>query len=280
MFEYVEKIKNADLKNYSTFKIGGKGTILFPKCVCELKKVIADCKKNGLDYFILGNGSNVLFPDYDLKIILILLKNFKKIKKNGNFLQVDAGVNLFFLNKYCLDNCLSGLEWSYGIPASFGGLVHMNGGAYGSSIGEFIERVKVLKNGKVMWIDKNSLNFSYRASNIDGIIICAEIHLKSEDKMKIEEKQRYFFECRKNTQPLEYPSAGSVFKRKGEIFPAKIIDNLNLKGTTIGGAEISQQHAGFIINKNNAKAIDVLALISYIKRKTNLNLEEEIVVLR
>ncbi len=280
MFEYVEKIKNADLKNYSTFKIGGKGTILFPKCVCELKKVIADCKKNGLDYFILGNGSNVLFPDYDLKIILISLKNFKKIKKNGNFLQVDAGVNLFFLNKYCLDNCLSGLEWSYGIPASFGGLVYMNGGAYGSSIGEFIERVKVLKNGKVMWIDKNSLNFSYRTSNIDGIIICAEIHLKSEDKMKIEEKQRYFFECRKNTQPLEYPSAGSVFKRKGEIFPAKIIDNLNLKGTTIGGAEISQQHAGFIINKHNAKAIDVLALISYIKRKTNLNLEEEIVVLR
>ncbi len=280
MFEYVEKIKNADLKNYSTFKIGGKGTILFPKCVCELKKVIADCKKNGLDYFILGNGSNVLFPDYDLKIILISLKNFKKIKKNGNFLQVDAGVNLFFLNKYCLDNCLSGLEWSYGIPASFGGLVHMNGGAYGSSIGEFIERVKVLKNGKVMWIDKDSLNFSYRASNIDGIIICAEIHLKSEDKMKIEEKQRYFFECRKSTQPLEYPSAGSVFKRKGEIFPAKIIDNLNLKGTTIGGAEISQQHAGFIINKHNAKAIDVLALISYIKRKTNLNLEEEIVVLR
>ena len=280
MFEYVEKIKNADLKNYSTFKIGGKGTILFPKCVCELKKVIADCKKNGLDYFILGNGSNVLFPDYDLKIILISLKNFKKIKKNGDFLQVDAGVNLFFLNKYCLDNCLSGLEWSYGIPASFGGLVHMNGGAYGSSIGEFIERVKVLKNGKVMWIDKDSLNFSYRASNIDGIIICAEIHLKSEDKMKIEEKQRYFFECRKSTQPLEYPSAGSVFKRKGEIFPAKIIDNLNLKGTTIGGAEISQKHAGFIINKHNAKAIDVLALISYIKRKTNLNLEEEIIVLR
>ena len=280
MFEYVEKIKNADLKNYSTFKIGGKGTILFPKCVCELKKVIADCKKNGLDYFILGNGSNVLFPDYDLKIILISLKNFKKIKKNGDFLQVDAGVNLFFLNKYCLDNCLSGLEWSYGIPASFGGLVHMNGGAYGSSIGEFIERVKVLKNGKVMWIDKNSLNFSYRTSNIDGIIICAEIHLKSEDKMKIEEKQRYFFECRKSTQPLEYPSAGSVFKRKGEIFPAKIIDNLNLKGTTIGGAEISQKHAGFIINKHNAKAIDVLALISYIKRKTNLNLEEEIIVLR
>lgn len=280
MFEYVEKIKNADLKNYSTFKIGGKGTILFPKCVCELKKVIADCKKNGLDYFILGNGSNVLFPDYDLKIILISLKNFKKIKKNGDFLQVDAGVNLFFLNKYCLDNCLSSLEWSYGIPASFGGLVHMNGGAYSSSIGEFIERVKVLKNGKVMWIDKDSLNFSYRASNIDGIILCAEIHLKSEDKAKIEEKQRYFFECRKNTQPLEYPSAGSVFKRKGEIFPAKIIDELNLKGTRVGGAEISQQHAGFIINKHNAKAIDVLALISYIKRKTNLNLEEEIIVLR
>ena len=280
MFEYVEKIKNADLKNYSTFKIGGKGIILFPKSICELKKVIADCKKNGLDYFILGNGSNVLFPDYDLKITLISLKNFKKIKKNGDFLQVDAGVNMFFLNKYCLDNCLSGLEWSYGIPASFGGLVHMNGGAYGSCIGDFIKKVKVLKNGKVMWIDKDSLNFSYRASNIKGIILGAKIHLKSEDKMKIEEKQRYFFECRKSTQPLEYPSAGSIFKRKGEIIHAKIIDELNLKGTRVGGAEISQKHAGFIINKDSAKAIDVLALISYIKRKTNLNLEEEIVVLR
>lgn len=280
MFDKVKKIINADLKDFSTFKIGGKGNVIFPKNIAELKRVIKECEQNKLEYFVLGNGSNVLFPDYDLKTILISLKKFNKIKKDDETLFVEAGVNMFTLNKFCVEQELQGLEWSYGIPASFGGLLHMNGGAYENSIGNFVESVKILKNGKTLCLDSEALHFSYRSSNIDGIIIGATIKLEKGKKEKIKERQNYYLECRKNIQPLNYPSAGSVFKRSEKIIPAKIIDEFNLKGTRIGDAEISKKHAGFIVNLDNAKAIDVIALIEYIKQKCKMNFEEEIVILK
>lgn len=279
MFENVEKIENADLKNFNTFKIGGKGTILFPKNVFELKKIIKECKNNKLKYFVLGNGSNLLFPDYDLDTVLISLKNFNKISKKENFIYVEAGVNMFSLNKFCLENSLTNLEWSFGLPASFGGLVYMNGGAYEHTIFDYIRRVKVLNNNKVVWLKKNDIQFTYRKSNISGIILGAEIILNKSDKKTVENKQKYYFECRKSTQPLNYPSAGSIFKRKNDIIPAKLIDSFNLKGVRIGGAEISKKHAGFIVNVDNAKSIDVRALIDYIKNKVGIDLEEEIIIL-
>lgn len=279
MFENVEKIEKADLKNFNTFKIGGKGTILFPKNVFELKKIIKECKNNKLKYFVLGNGSNLLFPDYDLDTILISLKNFNKISKKENFVYFEAGVNMFSLNKFCLENSLTNLEWSFGLPASFGGLVYMNGGAYEHTIFDYIRRVKVLNNNKVVWLKKNDIQFTYRKSNISGIILGGEIILNKSDKKTVENKQKYYFECRKSTQPLNYPSAGSIFKRKNDIIPAKLIDSFNLKGVRIGGAEISKKHAGFIVNVDNAKSIDVRALIDYIKNKVGIDLEEEIIIL-
>ena len=279
MFDNIEKIENADLKNYNTFKIGGKGTIVFPKNVLELKKTIKNCENNKLNYLILGNGSNLLFPDYDFDTILISLKKFNKISKKQNIVYVEAGVNIYSLNNYCLNNSLTNLEWSYGIPASFGGLVYMNSGAYEHSIFDYIKRVKVLYDNKVVWINKKDIKFSYRKSNIDGIILGAEIKLNKSDKKTIENKQKYYLECRKSSQPLNYPSAGSIFKRKNDIIPAKLIDNLGLKGTRIGGAEISKKHAGFIVNIDNAKSIDVRALIDYIKNKVGIDLEEEIIIL-
>lgn len=279
MFENVEKIEKADLKNFNTFKIGGKGTILFPKNVFELKKIIKECKNNKLKYFVLGNGSNLLFPDYDLDTVLISLKNFNKISKKENFIYVEAGVNMFSLNKFCLENSLTNLEWSFGLPASFGGLVYMNGGAYEHTIFDYIRRVKVLNNNKVVWLKKNDIQFTYRKSNISGIILGGEIILNKSDKKTVENKQKYYFECRKSTQPLNYPSAGSIFKRKKDIIPAKLIDGFNLKGVRIGGAEISKKHAGFIVNVDNAKSIDVRALIDYIKNKVGIDLEEEIIIL-
>lgn len=279
MFENVEKIEKADLKNFNTFKIGGKGTILFPKNVFELKRTIKECKNNKLKYFVLGNGSNLLFPDYDLDTVLISLKNFNKISKKENFIYVEAGVNMFSLNKFCLENSLTNLEWSFGLPASFGGLVYMNGGAYEHTIFDYIRRVKVLNNNKVVWLKKNDIQFTYRKSNISGIILGGEIILNKSDKKTVENKQKYNFECRKSTQPLNYPSAGSIFKRKNDIIPAKLIDSLNLKGVRIGGAEISKKHAGFIVNVDNAKSIDVRALIDYIKNKVGIDLEEEIIIL-
>lgn len=279
MFENVEKIEKADLKNFNTFKIGGKGTILFPKNVFELKRTIKECKNNKLKYFVLGNGSNLLFPDYDLGTVLISLKNFNKISKKENFIYVEAGVNMFSLNKFCLENSLTNLEWSFGLPASFGGLVYMNGGAYEHTIFDYIRRVKVLNNNKVVWLKKNDIQFTYRKSNISGIILGGEIILNKSDKKTVENKQKYYFECRKSTQPLNYPSAGSIFKRKNDIIPAKLIDSFNLKGVRIGGAEISKKHAGFIVNVDNAKSIDVRALIDYIKNKVGIDLEEEIIIL-
>lgn len=279
MFENVEKIEKADLKNFNTFKIGGKGTILFPKNVFELKRTIKECKNNKLKYLILGNGSNLLFPDYDLDTILISLKNFNKISKKENFVYFEAGVNMFSLNKFCLENSLTNLEWSFGLPASFGGLVYMNGGAYEHTIFDYIRRVKVLNDNKVVWLKKNDIQFTYRKSNIEGIILGGEIILNKSDKKTVENKQKYYFECRKSTQPLNYPCAGSIFKRKNDIIPAKLIDSFNLKGVRIGGAEISKKHAGFIVNVDNAKSIDVRALIDYIKNNVGIDLEEEIIIL-
>ena len=139
--------------------------------------------------------------------------------------------------------------------------------------------MKVLNDNKVVWLKKNDIQFAYRKSNISGIILGGEIILNKSDKKTVENKQKYYFECRKSTQPLNYPSAGSIFKRKNDIIPAKLIDSFNLKGVRIGGAEISKKHAGFIVNVDNAKSIDVRALIDYIKNKVGIDLEEEIIIL-
>lgn len=283
MFNGIEIIDNADLKNYCTFKIGGRGTIVFPKNVNELKKIVKECDKNNLKYFILGNGSNLLFSDFEINTILVSLKYFneiRQVKKDEVF--VGAGVNLFPLNIYLKNHNLSGLEWSYGIPGSIGGAIFMNAGAFGHSISENILNVKVIKCGKVENISKKNLEFSYRKSNINGIILGATMKFKEGNLDEIALLQQDYLERRKMSQPYDKFSAGSVFKRNIEknIIPAKIIDTFGLKGTRIGGAEISKKHAGFIVNNGDAKAIDVLALIEYIKYKTGEDLELEIIYVK
>lgn len=283
MFNGIEIIDNADLKNYCTFKIGGRGTIVFPKNVNELKRIVEECDKNNLKYFILGNGSNLLFSDFEIYTILVSLKYFneiRQVKKDEVF--VGAGVNLFPLNIYLKNHNLSGLEWSYGIPGSIGGAIFMNAGAFGHSISENILNVKVIKCGKVENISKKNLEFSYRKSNINGIILGATMKFKEGNLDEIAFLQQDYLERRKMSQPYDKFSAGSVFKRNIEknIIPAKIIDTFGLKGTRIGGAEISKKHAGFIVNNGDAKAIDVLALIEYIKYKTGEDLELEIIYVK
>ena len=283
MFNGIEIIDNADLKNYCTFKIGGRGTIVFPKNVNELKRIVEECDKNNLKYFILGNGSNLLFSDFEINTVLVSLKYFneiRQVKKDEVF--VGAGVNLFPLNIYLKNHNLSVLEWSYGIPGSIGGAIFMNAGAFGHSISENILNIKVLKCGKVENISKKNLEFSYRKSNINGIILGATMKFKEGNLDEIAFLQQDFLERRKMSQPYDKFSAGSVFKRNIEknIIPAKIIDTFGLKGTRIGGAEISKKHAGFIVNNGDAKAIDVLALIEYIKYKTGEDLELEIIYVK
>lgn len=279
MFKNIEKKINADLKNYCTFKIGGRGTILFPKNQFEVKRIVNDCKKNHLDFFILGNGSNVLFPDGDFKKIIIDLRKLNNIKiTKQRTVIAEAGVRLFAFNRFLEQNGFAGFEWSYGIPATIGGLTYMNGGAFGEEVSNYIKKVKVLKNGKISWINRKKIDFSYRKSNILGIILAVEFKFKNADSKIIEKQQKEFLEIRKKTQPYDKFSAGSVFKRTDDKIPAIMIDKAGLKGVKIGGAEISTKHAGFIVNNGDATSKDVKDLIELTRKKCG-NFECEIIIL-
>lgn len=292
---------NEDLKNYTTFKLENslsKGII-----VCENENSLLKTLKTLKDkraffkqrinsirkeHLILGCGSNIVFKDnfYD-DYIIKLGKSFKKIKITKNYILVGAGVNLFVLNCFLANNEFCGLEWSYGIPGSVGGAVIMNAGAFGNCFLEFACEVKILRNGKIFW-EKN-FNFSYRTSSFKenkDIVLAVKLKLKKGNREEILNKQKEFLNKRLATQPQGF-SAGSVFKHVisgGEIlYPAKMIDNLGLKGVKIGGAEISTKHAGFIVNNGNATANDVLSLISLIqkevKEKFDVALEPEIEII-
>ena len=280
MFNGIEIIENANLKEFCTFHIGGRGSVLFPKDIFELKRVISECERLNLRYFILGNGSNLLFPDYDLDMILISLKYFNQIKMmSKGVVYVEAGVPLFALNIFLKNHCLGGFEWSFGIPASVGGMVFMNAGAFSHSAMENVDKVKILKNGKVQIVKKEDIDFSYRKSNIDGIILGVFLKFFEKDIDVIAKQQQFFLDERKKSQPFDKFSAGSVFKRENDFIPAKAIDLCGLKGLKIGGAEISKKHAGFIINNGDAKQIDVLALIKYIEIKLQRKMVLEIIVI-
>ena len=280
MFEDFEYIKNAQLSNYSTVKIGGvTDYIVFPKNYLEIKKIIKICQKNNKKYYILGNGSNILFDDAGFDGVLINLKHFNKIKvfddektEKLKRVFVGAGVNLFSLNQKLKQLGLSGLEWSYGIPATLGGLIVMNGGSFEHEICEFVEKVFVLDGKKFLSLKRHQIDFSYRYSSLkDLIVLGAVLKLKKEKSEVIQQNMMDFYSIKRTKQPCEFPSLGSVFKRfekDGEIFyPAKIIDNMGLKGVIIGRAQISEKHAGFIVNLGGATSQDFLKLIELIEAK-------------
>ena len=285
-----EILLNEDLKNHTTFKLSNsfaKGIIVCNTNSSLLKTLKVLKNKNsysknskthlkGKENLILGCGSNVVFKDnfYD-NYIIKLGKNFKKIILTKKYVEVGAGVNLFVLNKFLLNNSLCGLEWSFGIPGSVGGAVIMNAGAFNHSFLEFALEVKVLCDGKIFW-EKN-FSFSYRNSSFKenkNIVLAVRLKLEKGKKEDILENQKQYFERRLSSQPQEF-SAGSVFKHvfiDGNIlYPAKMIDNLGLKGVKIGDAEISTKHAGFIVNKKNATSTDVLALIDLIEKEVEKN---------
>lgn len=288
MFKIYEYKKNIKLANLSTVKIGGIAKwIVYPKNTTELREIYAIAKQNNLKSFVIGNCSNILFDDEGFDGVLISLKNFNKIKKIGDYVFVGAGINLFTLNIALSKLSLSGLEWSYGIPGSLGGLIYMNGGSFGHEICEFLEEVVVLNEDRIKRLKRDQINFQYRKSNLENcVILIAKLRLKHEKTESVFKKMQKFYENKKKTQPCDMPSLGSVFKhikRDGEIvFPAKVIDELGLKGYSIGGAQISQKHAGFIVNNGNATSQDFKDLLDEICekfREKNLNLEKEIVIL-
>ena len=278
------------MANHTTFKIGGNAPLYIEvNKPSQLSQIVKLCKEENVEYFILGNGSNLLVSDKGVDYVVICLKgDFKNISLlDNNTLYCGAGASLASLCREAEKNGLSGLEFAWGIPGTVGGAAYMNAGAYGGEMKDVVYSVHHIdKEGNLGTIKSSDLNFSYRHSiyKENGyIIIGITVKLKLDNKNEIRNKMDDFMDRRKSKQPLEYPSAGSVFKRPEGNYAGTLIEQCGLKGKTIGGAQVSEKHAGFIINIGGATCNDVQQLIEHIqstvKDKTGYILEREIIFL-
>ena len=278
------------MANHTTFKIGGNAPLYIEvNKPSQLSQIVKLCKEENVEYFILGNGSNLLVSDKGVDYVVICLKgDFKNISLlDNNTLYCGAGASLASLCREAEKNGLSGLEFAWGIPGTVGGAAYMNAGAYGGEMKDVVYSVHHIdKEGNLGTIKSSDLNFSYRHSiyKENGyIIIGITVKLKLDNKNEIRNKMDDFMDRRKSKQPLEYPSAGSVFKRPEGNYAGTLIEQCGLKGKTIGGAQVSEKHAGFIINIGGATCNDVQQLIeliqSTVKDKTGYILEREIIFL-
>lgn len=268
-----QTIKDEPMSSHTSFKIGGNADYFStPKNIEELKRIIAFCKKNNLSYFILGNGSNTLVSDYGIGgIVIDISKGFSYISIDEKKIIAGAGTLLSKIASEACKNSLSGLEFAAGIPGSVGGAIYMNAGAYGGEIKDVITNVTYLdESGNLEKLAADKLDFGYRKSFFSGkkfVIIEAEFDLNKSNSIKIREKMNELNKKRAEKQPINMPSAGSVFKRPEGHFAAALIEQAGLKGYSVGDAQVSDKHAGFIINKGKASAQDVIELVKYIQQK-------------
>jgi len=264
--------ENEILKDHTSIKIGGKCTALIePKNIEELQSILTLFYKYKVRFFVIGNGTNLLISDKGIRAFIIKLsKNFSNIKKDGDNLCVLAGTSLLQLNNYCIKEGLSGLEFSYGIPGSVGGATYMNAGAYGGQMSNVVTGVTYIDKVNIKHLSKEELQFDYRKSvfqnNPNYIILKVEFKLENKNKEEVKKLSNEILNKRKENHPTDF-SAGSVFKRHKYLIASKTIDELNLKGTYVGGAKISEKHAGFIVNTGNATRKDVLKLVKIIQKK-------------
>lgn len=277
MNDIIQKIKEENickidegvsLSKLTTYRVGGKATcIAYPKDINELVNLLKLLKSNGVKYKLLGNGSNLLFSDNDYQGVLIKLSEFNNIEFiSRNKLRVGAGYSLIKLSLLTAKKGLTGLEFASGIPGSVGGAVFMNAGAYKSDMGYVVESVKVLTpNYEVINLENKEMNFHYRSSYLqkNRDYICLEVIIKLQfgKKDAIEEVIKERRERRIASQPLEYPSAGSVFRNPDGNFAGKLIEDCSLKGMKHGGAMISDKHANFVVNYKDATSSDIKYLI-------------------
>lgn len=295
MQKIVDKLKeknlsvklNEPMKNHTTFKIGGNADVfVVPENTEQLIFAIMCCIENNVPYYVIGNGSNLLVGDKGYRgVIIQLFKNFSSIRVDGEKINVTSGAMLSAVAKTALDNSLCGMEFASGIPGTVGGAVCMNAGAYGGEMKDIIESVTVLdiKTGEVSELTNAQAQFAYRTSGImksGNIVLNAVFSLKKGDKAEISEKMNTLNAQRREKQPLEFPSAGSTFKRPEGYFAGKLIDDSGLRGYSVGDAQVSEKHCGFVVNKGNATAEDVLKLIDDVTKivydKFGVKLEPEV----
>lgn len=276
--------ENISLKKYTTYKVGGKARcVVYPKNVDKLVKLIKLLNQNDIKYKIIGNGSNLLFSDKDYDGILIKLVDFDDIEINDNRIKVGAGYSLMKLSRIAMKNSLTGLEFAAGIPGTVGGAVFMNAGAYKSDMGYIVKSVKVLTpDYRIIELENRELDFHYRTSYLKKHpkYICLEAVIKLEhgSRSAIENLMKERLKRRMSSQPLNYPSAGSVFRNPKDMFAGELIENLGLKGMKHNGAMISDKHANFIVNTGNAKSEDIKYLIDYAYNKVKEKYNVEMVV--
>ncbi|WP_371327931.1 UDP-N-acetylmuramate dehydrogenase [Paenibacillus amylolyticus] len=285
----LEKVKfNEPLKNHTFIKIGGNADILIhPTTIDEITKIVEIANIHQLPLTVIGKGSNVIIKDGGIRGVTISLSHFDQIKVNEDSMIAQSGVDIIDVSRLALEHSLTGLEFACGIPGSTGGALYMNAGAYGGQIADVVERATVItKDGTVLEIPREEMKFGYRNSlfKMDHYIILeAEFGLKKGNKEDIAGKMKELTFLRESKQPLEYPSCGSVFKRPEGHFAGKLIQDCNLQGTRIGGAEISMKHAGFIVNVDHATAQDYMDLIQFIQKKVydtfHVELETEVIFL-
>ncbi|MFL0249054.1 UDP-N-acetylmuramate dehydrogenase [Clostridium neuense] len=273
------------MKKYTSFKVGGNADLLVtPKKYKDVSKIIDLCKDNNIDYYIVGNGSNILVKDGGLRGVVIKLSKLDNITIDGEELIAQGGASLGDASIRSRDESLTGLEFACGIPGTIGGAVAMNAGAYNGEIVDVIDSVLVMDdNGQILRLSNEELELGYRTSIIlkhNYIVLEASFKLQKGDHDKIAGRISDLMRRRREKQPLEYPSAGSTFKRPEGHFAAKLIQDSGLKGAQMGGAQVSDKHSGFIINKENATAKDILDLIHFVqktvKNKFDVELEPEV----
>ena len=298
MEEFLNEIKtlnigkiltDVSLKNYTTYKVGGICKIMvFPKNIECLITVIEKLKQSNIKFMILGNGSNVLFSDDVYEGVIIKLDELNKIEVHDTRIVAGAGAMLMKVAREAIRHSLAGLEFATGIPGTVGGGVYMNAGAYKSDMGYVVSRVKVLTpKMTVITMVNRELDFHYRTSffkkHKDYIVLEATFNLKKGNKELLEEVVKDRKERRLASQPLEYPSAGSVFRNPPDMFSGQLIEELGYKGLSKGGAKVSEKHANFIINYDNAKAKDIKELIDFLKTEVkdkynvDLTVEQEFI---
>ena len=283
------KIKtNEDMSKHTSFKAGGKAKFYIKaKTVEDVINTVKISKENNIPIVVLGNGSNILFKDEEFNGVVLKIE-LDTLKIEENIITAEAGVKNAILGRKALDNNLQGFEFAAGIPGTIGGAIRMNAGAYGGEIKDIVQDVEYLdyKDLKIKKITNKECNFEYRHSVFcenKNIILSATFKLENGIKEEIANRMNEFAKSRKEKQPLEYPSAGSTFKRGTDFITAKLIDECGLKGYQIGGAQVSEKHAGFIINKENATAKDIIDLVEYVKKTVkeetgkSIDLEVEII---
>lgn len=276
---------NAKMKEHTSFKVGGPVDVLVtPIDYNEIINIIKLCKDYKVPFYIIGNGSNLLVKDGGIRGVVIKLTKLDKITVDGEKINAQGGATIAETSRVARDASLTGLEFACGIPGSIGGALAMNAGAYDGEMSMVVESSLVLDgHGNFLHLNKEQLELEYRMSAIlknNYVVLEVTFQLKKGDYEKIKNRIDELMQRRREKQPLEYPSAGSTFKRPTGYFAGKLIQDSGLKGRSVGDAEVSVKHSGFIINKGNAKAKDILDLIEIVqntvKEKFNVELHPEV----